>query len=304
MPKSSRGGEGRSAVLTAEDLDLVPSALSPGIYYDYPEALYHSAELGVASQTGLKILGRSPLHFKTWVEARGREETDSLRIGRAVHCLLLEPRRFKREYAIMPKDLGDPGTGHFRTKEAKARRDAWLAERGGAPVLDESECRQVRGMCESVLAHPKARMLLEESLSEVTLRWTDAITGVKCKARLDSYSPELDAIVDLKSCEDAGEASFIRSVERYRYHHQNGFYVTALCTLEQREEASSFAFIPVEKSPPYACAVYELDAAAVDLARETIAARLELLAECLAKNAWPGPSQEIRRLSLPPWAKD
>ncbi len=292
-----------AAATLAPPVDLFSGGLPLGLHPNYPDDRYHLAELGVASVSALRWIGRSPLHYRTWVESAGREETDALRIGRAVHCLLLEPARFDFEYAIMPDNLGDPGTGHFRTKEAKARRDAWIAARNGAPLLAEAEVRQVRGMCESVLRHPKARLLLEGGLSELTLKWKDARTGVACKGRIDHYVQDISVATDLKSCEDASAEGFGQSAQRYRYHQQAAFYLDGLAALEGPSVGHEFAFVAVEKTPPYACAVHQFDEAAIRLGRETNARRLATLAKCLATNTWPGLPQEISRLSLS-WAKD
>jgi hypothetical protein len=79
------------------------------------------------------------------------------------------------------------------------------------------------------------------------------------------------------------------------YHVQAAHYLNGL-------EAEKFIFIAVEKSYPFAVAVYELDASAL-LEGGSLAFRdLRRIATCRGLDEWPGYSQEITTLSLPMWA--
>jgi hypothetical protein len=57
--------------------------------------------------------------------------------------------------------------------------------------------------------------------------------------------------------QDASPSGFARSIATFRYHVQASHYLTGL------HGAERFVFIAVEKTAPYAVAVYELDAAAM-----------------------------------------
>jgi exodeoxyribonuclease VIII len=61
-------------------------------------------------------------------------------------------------------------------------------------------------------------------------------------------------------------------------------------------------FIAVEKTAPYAVAVYELDATALAAGNELRQRDLRMIADCRATSEWPGYGDDCQTLSLPSWA--
>jgi hypothetical protein len=102
--------------------------------------------------------------------------------------------------------------------------------------------------------------------------------------------------VDLKTTTDASPAAFARSVATFRYHVQASHYLSGL------HGAERFVFIAVEKTAPYAVAVYELDAAAMAAGDELRQRDMRMIADCRATGEWPGYSDDCQTLSLPKWA--
>jgi len=265
-----------------------------GIIRGVPSDVYHARQIGIASKSALDLVHRSPAHYKAWVDGAEEEPSDALTFGSAFHVALLEPDTFATRYAVEP-DFGD-----CRRKENKAARDAWRAEHAGAEPLDATDARHIAGMVAAVRAHPLASRMIRGGEAEVTLRWIDEATGLPCKSRVDYYVPGRRLVVDAKSTRDASPEAFRKSVANFRYHVQDAFYREAFRACGAPIE--HFAFIAVEKLPPYAVAVYALDPGAI--ARGQAAARtdLETLARCLQENTWPGYPAEIHTLDLPPWA--
>jgi len=161
---------------------------------------------------------------------------------------------------------------------------------------------KVLGMSASVRAHPIAhRLLVTEGEAEVTLRWKDADTGIECKARVDRHLHRLRAAVDLKTTEDARLEMFRRTMARYGYHRQEAMYRDGLAALG--EPVEHFIFVAVEKTAPYAVAVYSVDAGARAKGRASIHQDLRTLAECFGRDVWPGYDTGIQSLSLPEWSE-
>ena len=63
-----------------------------------------------------------------------------------------------------------------------------------------------------------------------------------------------------------------------------------------------FTFIAVEKTYPYAVAIYQLDAQALERGRELYRRDLAIYKHCLEMDDWPGYPEEVQVLSLPAWA--
>jgi exodeoxyribonuclease VIII len=62
-------------------------------------------------------------------------------------------------------------------------------------------------------------------------------------------------------------------------------------------------FIAVEKEPPFAVGLYNLDAESIEIGRQKNEQNLVRLQECIEANNYPAYSTEIQTISLPNWAK-
>jgi exodeoxyribonuclease VIII len=271
-----------------------PEPLPGGISFGIAAERYHRRELGVVSKSALDEIARSPAHYRAWVDGIEREPTPALRFGTALHMAILEPARFAKSYAVKP-DFGD-----CRFKENKARRDAWESANAGRLALSADDEDRILGMLAAVQNHPTASRLVAEGQSEVTLSWADPITGLRCKSRADYWVKRRRMAVDLKSTEDASPEAFAKSVYNYRYHVQDALYRDAFRCCG--EPIDHFAILAVEKSPPYACAVYVLDQDAVAKGFAAARQNIERLADCMKRNEWPAYSDRPMELSLPHWA--
>jgi exodeoxyribonuclease VIII len=164
----------------------------------------------------------------------------------------------------------------------------------GIEAVTQSDMALALSMAASVRVHPAAAALLAHGKAEQSFWWDDAATGLRCKCRPDWYDGT--TVVDLKTTTDASPAGFARSVATFRYHVQASHYLAGL------HGAERFVFIAVEKTAPYAVAVYELDAAAMAAGDELRQRDMRVIADCQAISEWPGYGNTIQPLSLPSWA--
>lgn len=271
----------------------IPAVERDGISIGLPAAEYHQRELHVASKSALDQIARSPAHYIAWMNGYEKKSTPALRFGTALHMAQLEPARFESTYVVLP-DFGD-----YRSSKNRAARDAWLAERPGVQTLTEDEYRDLHEMIAAIMRHPAASRLVAEGLPEVTLRWRDEITGLRCKSRADWWVKSKRLAVDLKSTDDASQDAFARAAHRYRYTSQDAMYRMGFDACGERID--HFALIAVEKAPPYGVAVYTLDEDAVAYGYRSVRRDMDVLAECVRTNEWPCYAGEVRDLSLPGW---
>lgn len=262
----------------------------PGVYPDIPFATYLAWD--AVSNSQLSKLARSPAHLKaSWEEPD--EDTTALRVGRAVHCAVLEPDRFIHDYT--------PFDGDRRTKDGKAAYAAIIE--AGQVALPASEYTIATSIRDAIRAHPSAGPLFAgEGRHELSLIWDDPTTGVRCKARQDRHSPFLagGAIVDLKSTQDAEPGAFARSMFTFGYHRQGAHYVdgAAACGLP----AEHFVIVAAEKEAPFGISVFRLNEGAITAGREEVGALLARYQRCVESGEWPGYPAEVRDLTLPDWA--
>jgi hypothetical protein len=93
----------------------------PGIYFDMPEDVYHAAR--ALSCSGIKQLSVSPLNYWHCNLNPDRDppgETYPQRFGKAVHCRLLEPARFRESYALELCEEDMPEGTLFTVEQLKA----------------------------------------------------------------------------------------------------------------------------------------------------------------------------------------
>lgn len=257
-------------------------------------AEYHQRKLGVVSKSILDLIDRSPAHYKQWVDDGVEERTPALVFGSAFHCALLEPDRFAADYAVEP-DFGD-----CRKKENKAARDSWRSLHEGKDPVASDDAETIKRMVAAVHRHPLASRMIADGKSELTLRWTDEDSGLPCRARADYYVERLGAVFDVKSTLDARPKAFQRDVLNYRYHVQDALYRAAFAA--NKIEVRHFAFICVEKDQPHAIAIYELDSDAVARGHAAARRNIETMKQCMFSGKWPGYSESIQTIQLPPWA--
>lgn len=244
------------------------------------------------SKSGLDLVHRSPLHF--WnrylnPDRVAEPPTPAMVIGSALHTMVLEPHLFDDEYAVAPHC-------DRRTKEGKMIWADFEQESAGKTLLKAEEATHIEAMASAVRRHKAAGFLLRmPGKCEQSYFWTDETSGEDCKCRPDWHSEDKRIIVDVKTCEDASPAAFLRkSVLGYRYHVQAAFYSRGL-------GAQQFIFIAVEKKPPFAVGVYTLPGKLVERGWQEAAADLQRLAECRATDQWPGYGDAIQELDLPAW---
>lgn len=163
----------------------------------------------------------------------------------------------------------------------------------GKIVLSEDDGEQVMQIAQSVHAHPAAA-LLSNGRAEVAV--FSEIDGVAVKCKCD-YLRDGAAIIDLKTTEDAGD--FNRSIAKWGYAQQAAWYMDVLAAAGHPVRA--FIFVVVEKTAPYAVALYELSDEWLQIGRNQNALALTIYKECVESGDWYGYEQKIERLEPPHW---
>jgi hypothetical protein len=121
----------------------------------------------------LKEMEKSPLAFRHR-KANPREDKVGFIRGRAAHTAVFEPERFLADYVLFKGD-----------RRAGKAYDALVALHPEETILKTDEYETALAIRDAVRSHPVASRYLAAGKSEVVLTWTDAATGLACKARID-----------------------------------------------------------------------------------------------------------------------
>jgi hypothetical protein len=264
--------------------------MTPGIY-DISNEEYHASD-GI-SRSGIMLFKKSPLHFwdKYIREDREQsEQTEALVFGNALHTYILEPNEFFNRFAIYPQI-------DKRTKEGKEKWEEFFQQNLKKEFITQELYDQIASMSYVVRKHPFANDLITKAQYEKSIYWNDPDTGILCKCRPDILHGNM--ICDLKTTKDASEWAFRNSIYQYGYHIQAAMLQDGIKTVLNKT-IEDFLFIAIEKTRPYATAVYILDKEALDMGREDYKRALVKYSECLKTNIWSG--YERKYISLPNYA--
>lgn len=253
------------------------------------------------SRSELWKVRESPEIFKYFKE-NPLEPTPALVFGQAFHKMALQPESFYSEFAVMPKV-------DRRTKAGKAAFEEFCEQSAGKTVITDEELQTITEMCHSLYNQQNAevREMISKLLSgekEKEFFWRDDLTGEECKCRADCVSAinDLNIIVDLKSSNDATSEYFQSAAPRYGYDFQAGMYREGIekCTGKKH----LFAFIVVEKHPPYAVNVFQADEFFIKHGYDIFRELIGIYHDCKTTGNWYGylgKYNVINNLSLPAW---
>lgn len=231
---------------------------------------------------------RTPAHFKARFIDKliPDEDTPALRLGSITHRTVLEPDTMAGAFVTKPSGM------KFTTKDGKEWRDAQTL-----PIMDAYEVAAMQGMRDAVWKHPLASRLLKGADCERSAFAEDK--GLLLKSRFDALPPSSNAIVDLKTCDSADLASVEKAISKYGYYRQAAFYLKIAGLLELGRDL--FAFIFVEKTPPFAVAVYQLADVVIEAGHMMISRDLQCLRNCMESGRWPGYGDGLLTAALPTW---
>lgn len=274
----------------------MPTTTVTSVVAEMPEADYHAHP--ALSSSGAKTILKAPALFQH--ERTHRRYSKAFDVGTIAHGFVLGTGW---PVDIIPAELlaSNGAVSTTRAKDfAKASRDA-----GRVPVV-QAEYDRARAMADAVLRHPVARVLFqrERGAAEVSLFWTDAETGVDCRARLDFLDHPTDRrtlITDLKTTTNADPHAFGRTAADFGYEVSTWWYLDGLANTRGDDDAA-FVHVLVEKEPPHLVSVAQLDEPSVELGRRRAMRARAMFRDCTEANVWPGYSLDVEPVTLPRWA--
>lgn len=268
----------------------------PGVY-DLDINEYHSGE-GFSRSSLMEFL-KSPFHF--WYKLNNKEQKEpvdiirkinALDFGNALHTYILENETFFDRYVVMEKVNRTTKDGKARYADVKV-----FAEERGRQIICQEAYQEIEAMAASIDAHNEARELISGAVYEKSIYWNDPNTELLCKVRPDIWHSNM--ICDLKTCLSGSFKDFQRSVISYGYHLQAGMIQEAIKHV-MGEKIKNFIYVAIEKEPPYAVAIYQLDEMAVEEGVARFRHILSGVKQCMDANEWP--SYQSGLINLPSWA--
>lgn len=209
-----------------------------------------------------------------WNKNNPAPGSESVDLGTHIHCALLEPDVFERDYIKVPEFESN--------KVGREKRDAFIERIGDSKiVLDTETYLQVCAMRDSVLHHPVANMLLtSKGISEASI--FGDLSGMRVKCRPDRIvDPEVfnqHILCDVKKTADIDK--FHWSARDFRYHVQDSYYTDIY--KQYSGHTPRFIFIVVGEKRSigrYPVRVFELDTETKHKGRDAYLKDLETVRE-------------------------
>lgn len=226
--------------------------------------------------SNLKAMARSAAHYRHAVEVQ-REDARHMRLGRALHCLLLGGKPL----AVYPGKVR-------RGKEW----EAFLSARPDHEIILANDLPEVQGMERSVRKNRDAMALLD-GIRETRLEWE--FLGRKCAGTPDAHD---ESVVELKSAQCSEPRRFARDGLWFGYHAQLAWYRMGIHLAGIGEPRDAY-IIAAESSPPHPVTVMKLTARALEQGDKLCRLWMERLIACEQANEWPGYVQGIVDFDVP-----
>lgn len=248
---------------------------------------YHGM-LDHISSSMLKTLAHSPAHLRHMLDNPAKE-TDAMRLGRAVHCLILDGQdAFDGFYRVKLHD-GRTSVGKEEAKEF---------ERLGLTAISQKEVDAIKGMAKAFKDHSVIMEILKtgEHLKEKAILWQDNATQLLCRAKPDIFG--VNFMIDFKSTVDARPHRFNRQFFDLGYHIQAAHYAAGFEALTCTK-LKDFYFFAAEKEPPFANMLYVVSNDGMAYGQRERARLMRLYAECEEDLSWPGYGDRIEQIKMP-----
>jgi len=267
------------------------SIINEGWFNDIENEQYHKGP-GVSS-TGLRVLAKSPGHYKAYLD-EGFPETEALLESQAFHTYLLEPEEYSKKYNVIS------GVRSKKMKEEAAEE--------GIKLITDKQMKNITNWYDAIAEHEDAfKLIASRGNIERSGYWIDGESNVLCKIRPDKLIPGIRTIVDLKTMSTAQrdevnlEINFNRAIANYKYHWQAAYYLMGTSVLEKTEYIN-FIWIVVEKEAPHQVCVKIADESMLYEGEHNIKMLIHRYGECSHAGVWPKPLYPgIRVASLPEW---
>ena len=147
--------------------------------YIVDDETYFADQMYVTNSMLKNLLTGSTYNLKHYLESE-HKETESLLVGSAFHCMLLEPDEFDKRYVYEPKF-------DKRTKAGKEAYAEFEQTLNGRKPIPEHYQEAFETMLVRLESHDNARELIKDATKrEVIHFWEDVKTGLKCKGKNDS----------------------------------------------------------------------------------------------------------------------
>jgi hypothetical protein len=237
------------------------------------EAFVESRPLSYSS---LKHFRKSPRHYIQYL-TEPFVQSDEMRLGSLVDCLILEPERFEERFYLYVRPS-------LRSNAGKEEMEGLITQANGRMMIEQDTLDVAKICVARLLEVPESKIFFENKRKvQHTLKWTDRETGLPLvgKPDFDCVIDDTLFVCDLKTTRSADPEDFNRDIVKLDYILQCGMYLEGYH--KRFYKFPEFVFICVETSPPYNVSVNYADPKFKSMAQQELRGTLKAFKMCMDK---------------------
>jgi hypothetical protein len=200
---------------------LTSGDLTQENYFDYP-AINASGLNQFLNEGAAVYWAHSPFNPDRIIG----EESDTLILGSATHCLLLEGYEvFKNRYAVLPEGMRRDA----RSKEYQY----FLVESENKTVITAKMEATVNTLVSALVKNKRVLNLISGGTAETPILWEK--DGLKCKLKADYIKGNGELIIDYKTTTAKTPEEYYKGAAAFGYHRAAAWYVDGVTQLTGQE---------------------------------------------------------------------
>lgn len=173
----------------------------------------------------------------------------------------------------------------------KAEESKFLAANEGKYIINDKgkesyEC--IEHMLESCFKDETIKKLIDGTEYQLSLFWTDQITGLNLKTRPDICKRKNNVIVNLKTITDGSPKNFSRELAKFDYPLQACVEISGCIDSGLMEKVDNYFWLVVEKEPPFNATLYEFTKQDIDACMIDYRFILQGISKAFETNDFPG----------------
>lgn len=257
---------------TLEGIREVNTAMENGqldaaIVRELDNKVYHLSN-GISSSDVKFLYEKTLAHYEVYRAQKMNDTTKAKTEGSALHCMVLEPQNFDKNFYVMPS--------YIDKRSHKVEAEVIELNNFSKEEIKEDTLEEIKRKAALVLSNENLRTILETSEKEIT--FFCKYNGRHLKAKLDIFTPVTQAnfqavsdligeqgaslqlgdcvMFDLKFLKDISPKEFSRDCGNYRFDISDAFYsmvvkkaLAGIENMEQLNVLDGMNFITVEKGP-------------------------------------------------------
>lgn len=246
----------------------------PGLYLGIGPEYYQWDAL--SGTDGIEVLHNDTPAMLQWLRKHPKKPSKGMIEGTILHCAIVEPDRFEREY---------------RGATARLKGEEKLLKITGQMAIPMELYDRARWCRDAVLAHPECGAYLELATArEASLSWCLEIDGytVPCKGRPDLLIEPAEIMVDLKTVAngDVSDEALWRTSRKLGYIRKAAFYRIGARVLELPYR--QVVMLAVSQKPPFFPRMFHFSAKDLARAADECRRAASLYGRCVSTGEWPG----------------